>query len=161
VNNKIRALIKKSETSPAESSTTISALGETLNQVLAEDLPSTEIGLAPTVPAPPSTVETTPAASGKATGRVIMITPDVRLSQQDGEVVIEQRKIVERGKHAGEERWIFVGAYGSLEMAASTLVGRHYGLIQPEHVTELKSLIVELKKATTRIIEAFRSRESV
>jgi hypothetical protein len=110
--------------------------------------------------AAPETVPETPIATAstapvvKSAGRIISISPDVRLSQQDGEVTLERRTVVEKGKHAGEERWLFVGSYGCLGTAAGSLITRHYGLLQPEHVTDLKALLVELRKAAALIAKA-------
>jgi len=88
--------------------------------------------------------------------RIIQINPDVRLSQAGGEVLIESRSIVKSGKFAGEERWTFVGSYPSLEMAATALLGRHYGLIQQEQATSLRALVAEIREAEAAIVSAVK-----
>ena len=88
--------------------------------------------------------------------RIIQINPDVRLSQADGEVLIERRSVVASGKFAGEERWNFVGSYGNMELAAMALLGRHYGLIQEEHATDLKALLEEIRRAYVMVSKAVK-----
>lgn len=79
---------------------------------------------------------------------IVAVTPDVRLVVESGETVIERRLVAEKGKRAGEERWVFLGSYADPAQAAGALLGRHLPLVvaHPEAVADLRALLDEVRE---------------
>jgi hypothetical protein len=81
--------------------------------------------------------------------KVILIGDKARLVVGSVDVTVEARKVSAGGK----ERWEFCGSFGSLLLAARSLVeGRNVGLLLPEQIADVAELAdaILIASATVR-----------
>lgn len=90
---------------------------------------------------------------------IIQITEELRISSPDPlNFTVERRRIVEKGKNAGQEQWDTLGFYTTVKGAAESLIRGHLmQYLSPEHkevVMDLKSLINAVDEAADLISRA-------
>lgn len=90
---------------------------------------------------------------------IIAITEEIRIHCPDASNYhVEKRRIVEKGKNAGQEQWDVLGFYGSIGGAAESLLRGHLsyvlGSVSKDVVTDLKAMALSVDEAADHIARA-------